>query len=182
MADEVDAQQLDLRRQERNAIELSRLSPNQRMDGDGNPANLFELLKGDPNAQGYELKKVYSLKLVHGLMGYFPAAISAHKRIVLCLDRLLLIEVWKGLSPRASEMDSSIYYVNTQKWIGYASSGSPLEQELTKPEKILTRSEYVDLQAKNPRAIAWASGLIGGPDIDPADFPSYVDKMANECR
>ncbi len=115
-------------------------------------------------------------------MAFFPAVIDAEKRVILCLDHRLLVEVWKTLEPRASRMDSQICYVNEQKGIAYVCAKGQYEQEETKPEKILTRTEYESIRDKTPPVIAWASGLIGGQYIEPDAFPGYVDKMAADCK
>lgn len=169
---------------EQNAVALkqSRTSPEQRLDEEGNPANLFELLKKDPSEQGYRLEKVFYLQLVHGLMAFFPAVIDAEKRVIMCLDQSLLVEVWKTLAPRASKMVSVVCYVNEQKGITYVDYDGQYEKEGSKPEKILTRKEYEEILKKNPDAIDWAPGLIGGQYFEPAQFPAYVDKMVASLR
>ena len=175
-------EQTDKRKQEAVALEQSRTNSEQRLDVEGNPANLFELLKKDPKEQGYRLEKVFFLQLAHGLMAFLPAVIDAEKRVILCLDQKLLVEVWKTLSPRASKMGSHVCYVNEQKGIAYSNAEEQFEQERSKPEKILTRNEYEGIRVKTPDAIAWAPGLIGGQYFDSADFPAYVDKMVASCQ
>lgn len=174
-------EQTDKRKQEEDAIEQSRTNSEQRLDGEGNPANLFELLKKDPKEQGYRLEKVFYLQLTHGLMAFFPAVIDAEKRVIACLDRNLLVEVWKTLEPRASKMDSQICYVNEQKGIAYPNVDEQYEQERLKPEKIFTRNEYEGIQKKIPGAITWAPGLIGGQCFEAVHFSAYVDRMAATC-
>jgi hypothetical protein len=78
---------------EQEALEQSKTSPEQRLNEEGNPANLFELLKKDPKEQGYRLEKVFYVQLDHGLMGFFPAVIDSQKRVVVCLDRDLLVNI-----------------------------------------------------------------------------------------
>jgi hypothetical protein len=175
-------EQNDKRKQEAVALEQSRTNSEQRLDGEGNPTNLFELLKKDPKEQGYRLEKVFFLQLAHGLMAFLPAVIDAEKRVIICLDQSLLVEVWKTLKPRASEMGSQVCYVNEQKGIAYSNADAQYEQETSKPEKILTRTEYEGIREKTPNAIGWAPGLIGGQYFKPAEFPTYVDKMVAQCR
>jgi hypothetical protein len=173
-------EQTEKRNREENARKQSRATSEQRLDENGNPANLFELLKKDPREQGYYLQKVFFLKLEHGLMAFFPAVIDQEKRVIVCLDKSLLVDVWKSLEPRASKMDSLMCFVNEQKGISYSYDDHQYEQERIKPEKILTRKEYEVIRVKTPDAIAWAPGLIGENYLDPELFPMYVDRiMAN---
>jgi hypothetical protein len=167
---------------EQEALEQSKTSPEQRLNEEGNPANLFELLKKDPKEQGYRLEKVFYVQLDHGLMGFFPAVIDSQKRVVVCLDRDLLVNIWKTLDARESKMSSQSFYVNEQKGIAYADVSYQFEKERSKPEKILTRNEYATILEKEPDAIAWAPGLFGGKDIDRDDFPVYVDKKVVCCQ
>jgi hypothetical protein len=179
---EVYKEQINRKEREEIALQQSRTTPEQRLDKEGNPANLFELLKKDPKEQGFRLEKVFFLQLTHGLMAFLPAVIDAEKRVIICLDQGLLVEVWKTLKPRASKMGSQICYVNEQKGVAYSNADKQFEQEESKPEKILTRSEYEEIREKTPDAIAWAPGLIGGQYFEPAHFPAYVDKMAASCQ
>ncbi len=174
-------EQTDKRKQEEVAVEQSRKSLEQRFNGEGIPSNLFELFKKDPKEQGYRLDKVFFLQLTHGLMAFYPAVIDAEKRVIACLDRSLLIEVWKTLEPRDSKMGSMICYVNMQKGVAYPNADEQYGQERSKPEKILTRNEYEEIRKKTPHAITWAPGLIGGQYFEPALFQAYVDRMATRC-
>jgi hypothetical protein len=182
VTEEVYKEQADRIEREATALEQSRTDPRQRLDGEGNPANLFELLKKDPKKQGYRLEKVFFLELTHGLMGLFPAVIHAKRRVVMCLDRSLLVEVWKTLKPRDSKISSYICYINEQKGIAYSDVDGSLEQEDSMPIKILTRNEYEVIRREAPNAIAWAPGLLGGRYLEPAHFSDYVDKMAASCK
>lgn len=173
---EVFDAQVELERLERVAVEQSRSSPDQRLNSDGNPVNLFELLKQDPKGQGYLLERVFSLQLTHSLMGFFPAVIYSQRRVIICIDRNLLVEIWKTLEPRKSQLDSLTYYVNREKGIAYVDVDRPSEREESKPEKVLTRDEYEKIKKEDPDSIMWAPGLIGGVYFSPEQFVQYVDR------
>ena len=173
---EVYEKQIQKRKQDEIALKQSRTSPVQRLDGEGNPANLFELLKQDSKGQGYLLEKVFSLQLTHSLMGFFPAMIYSHRRVIICLDLNLLVEIWKTLEPRKSQLDSLTYYVNREKGIAYVDVDRPSEREESKPEKVLTRDEYEKIKKEDPDSIMWAPGLIGGVYFSPEQFVQYVDR------
>lgn len=170
--------QIESRQREETATEQSRNSANQRLDNEGNPANLFELLKKDPKDQGYRLEKVFFLQLEHSLWAFLPAVIHSKKRIIMCLDQALLVEIWKTLEPRRSRMNSHMCWVNEQRGIAYANVVDQDEQERTRPEKLLTRDEYEKIPKEGPESIKWAPGLIGGKYIDDRDqFSRYIDQQ-----
>ena len=177
---EVLRSQVERRKRESRAVEQSRNSSDQRLEDDGNPVNLFELLKNDPQEQGYRLEKVFFLQLEHGLMAVLPAVIHSKKRVIMCLDRKLLVEIWKTLEPRQSRMDSLTCWVNEPKKMAYVDATGQFERERSKPEKLLTRDEYEKIPKEGPDSIAWAPGLIGGQYFDRDQFTQFVDEFVDK--
>lgn len=175
---EVYEAQVADRNREQEETEKSRTSSVQRLDADGNPINLFELLKRNPEDQGYKLEVVHFLELDHGLAGFFPAVIDTQKRVVLCSDRGLLIEVWRTLIPRYSSLRSRVCYVNREKGIAFGYAEDVSERERSRQEKILTRREYTELSEVSPAAITWAPGLIQGGHITAEGFSRHIDQVA----
>lgn len=174
--------QLEQKKQDRIAVEQSRNCPDQRMDSDGNPTNLFELLKRNPGDQDYHLEKVYGLQLETRLMGYFPAVIHSERRVVICRDKGLLVEIWRTLEPRPSRMDTLTSWVNTKKSIAYVDLDDISEQERSVPMKILTRTEYGTILTSGQRSISWAPGLFGGKHYTPEEFMKFIDGQVEHIR
>jgi len=173
--------QFECREQERVAVKQSRNSSDQRLDNEGNPVNLFELLKKDTKEQGYHLEKVFFLQLDHGLMAFLPAVIHSKRRIIMCLDKDLLVQIWKTLEPRQSRMESQTCWVNEQKKMAYVDAIDQTGREESKPQKLLTRDEYEKIQEQGSESITWAPGLIGGKYFDQDQFAQFVDKQAAAC-
>lgn len=161
---------------EREATEASRTSPVQRLDENGCPLNLFELLKGDESS--YVTKPGYFAQLEHGLMGFFPAIFADDpKRIVVTLDRELLCDVVKTLTPRRFRISENLFYVIEDQGVAYANID---DKERSVPDRFLTREEFTDLTAKNEKPFEWAPGLIGN-DMSPEEFADSLRAVAVKC-
>lgn len=178
---EILRRQLKCQEQERTDVEQSRSSSDQRLDNEGNPANLFELLKKDTEEQGYHLEKVFFLQLEHSLCAFLPAVIHSKRRVIMCLDKALLVQIWKTLEPRQSRMESQTCWVNEQKKIAYTDAIDQTEREESKPQKLLTKDEYEKIPKQGSESITWAPGLIGGKYFDQDQFVQFVDKQATRC-
>lgn len=182
VTEEVFKEQVRQMEQDRIAVEQSRSCPDQRMDREGDPTNLFELLKRDTGEQGYHLEKVYSLRLETRLMAYLPAVIDSEKRVVICRDKNLLVEIWRTLEPRQSQMDTLTSWVNTQKGIAYVDLDDKSEQERSKPMKLLTREEYGTIPRSGQGSISWAPGLLGGKYFSRDEFMKFIDDQVGHLR
>lgn len=148
---------------EKEAQIASRKSSVQRMNMTlGVPCNLFELLKGDWQKDGYQLMKVYCLHLKHGMIGFFPAIFCSDKqRMVFTMGLPILQKVWVTLEPREAVIATLTAYVNLGLGIGYIDPPDVMDREEKKPFKILTEVEFNDLTGKEEAPFAWAFGLIG---------------------
>ena len=113
--------------------------------------------------KGFELRVGYSLELSHGLAGYYPAIFTGTKRIVLVFDKGLLETVWKMLSPRRSEINENLYYVNYSEGIAFPITTRQRLEELLSgtPVKVLTQGEFEQITADGAVPFSWAPGLIG---------------------
>lgn len=137
------------------------------------PPNLFEALKG--GLEGFRIETGYSLELVHGLWGYFPAIYAGTRWIVVTFDQALIEDVWKGLSPRKSKMNATKFHVSDELGICYPILGdSEYDQEQSKPIRFLTRQRFQELTAGGDPAFEWAPGLIG-PDMTLEEFRKTVE-------
>jgi len=173
--------QREVRCKEKEETALSRTSSVRRIHPEtGLPLNLFELLKGDWKSEGYSLERCHYLCLKHGLMGFFPAIVKSEDRMIISTDQILLLELWKLLSPRRSEMDSIIAYVNEGKGIIYEEAKEQERQERIKPIKMLTRSEFTSLLDKEQEPFGWAPGLIGA-DMNVEEFRETVEAAGRKC-
>ncbi len=175
---EIFTKQLDGQRQQQEDMERSRTSPDQRLDENGNPVNLFELLKQDHKGQGYQLETVYFLELEHNLMAFLPAVIHAEKRIIFCLDRGLIIDVWRTLMPRPSKLKSCVFYFHPEKRIGFENVDDNAARERSLQQRMFTREEYNELLRSDPAAISWAPGLFGLRQMTAEEFSQYIDRVA----
>lgn len=172
------------RRQEKKEEEVritSRTSPIQRIDEKlGVPKTLFELLKGNWQAEGYEIKKVYFLELEHGLMGFFPAIFSSdYDRIIFTSDLCLLERVWQIIEPRRVHVREEIAYVNTEIGIMYLDTSYPEDRENQEPQKLLIVSEFEDIVKKEQEPFRWAPGLIGKVSFEKECFLQDIVKKAS---
>ena len=124
-----------------------------------------------PNQEGFELAVGYSLELSHRLMGYFPAIFTGTKRTVLVFDRELLEAVWKLLSPRHSEINQGLFYVNHSEGIAFPLSVQRLLEDLLSmtPVEVLTWSEFDQVTANGATPFSWAAGLVGN-DMTAEEF------------
>ncbi len=150
--------------EERAALVASRTSPVRRMDDDlGVPATLFELLKGEWQEEGYELRSVYFLVLKHSCMGHFPAIFSSDEsRIVFTSDLQLLEHVWHMLDPRDATLRGELAYVNKELGILYLDAREPRHRENRRPEKLLTKEQFETIAAAEEEPFRWDHGLLGG--------------------
>ena len=169
-------------KEEKEARVASRDSSVQRMNEElGVPATLFELLKGDWRAEGYELKKVYFLHLKHGLMGFFPAIFSSDEsRIIFTTDLNLLEKVWQTLKFKRASLEENLAYVNEKHGIVYLEASYPEERERREPEKLLTIEEFENLEKENEmeKVFRWAFGLMGSGLISQDSFQKDLVKQA----
>lgn len=151
----------------------SRSSPEQRLDKQGRPKNLLELLKGPETA--YEIKQGYWLQLEHGLMGFFPAIFADdRKRLVITLDKELIVKVWRMLSPRRSKIGENLFYVVKDLGVAYANID---DKEMSEPDRYLTQEEFDQLTAdESARPFAWAPGLLGA-DMSEEDFIRSIEHV-----
>mgnify|MGYP000477648940 CR=1 FL=1 len=158
MANEICQARLD----EEEATKASRSSLVQRFDKlIGCPVNLFELLKGDSSE--YEIKQGFYLELKHDLMGFFPAIFADElKRIVVTLDKGLILKVLETLSPRRYSLRESLFYVVEKFDVAYPHLGeSGYNRESSVPQRYLTEEEFNLLTAEEGKPFRWAPGLIG---------------------
>jgi hypothetical protein len=133
------------------------------------PKNLEEMLR-DPSK--YRLLQCYSLSLKHGLMGFFPAIVRKTKEMVLATERQVILDVWKRLSPRESELNQQVFYVNRKLGVAFEYPSKEWGRERIKPIKILSRAEFEKLKT-DPDAFMWAPGLIGN-DMSPREFAESI--------
>lgn len=135
----------------------------------GTPENLKELI--DAGSDGWKIRWGYSLQLKHGLMGYFPALYAGTDQVVASLDKAVIEEVWRSLSPRSSKLDVSLFYVNEQTGVGYAIEG--VEDYFLRrsvPFRFLTRERLDEMKkAQGEKLFRWAPGLIGN-DMTKEEF------------
>jgi hypothetical protein len=132
------------------------------------PESVFELIHG--NQEGYELRYGYSLELVHGLMGYFPAIYRDTREEVVSFDKDLMAEIWKSLSRRRSKLRESLFMVNFQEGVCFPIIS--LETYFLKESKVmrfLTKDKLSEILASNPDAFQWAPGLVGN-DMSAEEF------------
>lgn len=137
------------------------------------PANLKDLL--DSKVPGYELKPAYFLILDHGCMGAFPALINGTDRVILTTDADLIHDVWKTMTPRKSKIGTIDYYSNEEFSLGFPVLGSSdYDNERSKPQHILTRSEFESLTCDGRAAFHWAPGLVGN-DMNQEEFHQTLE-------
>lgn len=147
------------------------------------PENLKALIESNP--EGYKLRFIFSLQLKHGLMGYFPAIVAGSRRVVLTLDKEALMKVWKSLSPRSSEMVTSLAYVNEETMTAYPILGTnKYDLEESKPQFLFSKEELeLRLRCKNDMGgepyFKWAPGLIGD-EMSRAEFIETLEAAAKE--
>jgi hypothetical protein len=178
---EIADDDLRKRRAEREARIASRTSPKRRMNETlGVPLTLFELLKGDWRAEGYEIRKVYFLELEHGLMGFFPAILTSDaERIIFTIDILLLEKVWKILPPKKAKLQERLGYVNEQLGVVYLDAPTP-EREDREPSRLLTDKEFSALLDSAEKPFKWASGLLGADHLKEDTFLQYLSSQASQ--
>ena len=168
-------------KEEREALIASRTSPVRRMNEEGVPANLFELLKGDWREDGYELRKVYFLELEHGLMGFFPAILSSDDKRIVFTDNLRLLEkVWQTLEPRKAKLREKTAYISESAGILFIDTESPKEREESVPRKLLTETEFHNLVSSEEEPFRWARGLSGGRISRQEDFLQHLATQASD--
>lgn len=156
----------------------SRTNPERRMNQElGVPLTLFELLKKDWRAEGYQIKKVYYLELKHGLMGFFPAIFCADKEIVFTTDLSILEKVWKSLPPKYATLREHVAYVDEIRGIAYLDA-QPAERETQEPFKLLTNDWLNTLVDTEDKPFKWAFGLIGAQDIREDTFFENLSAQA----
>lgn len=164
----------DRRRAEGEAAIASRNSPVQMMNDElGVSLNLTELLKGDTGA--WPIVEFYYLELEHGLMAFFPATVGNTKRIVITVDKGLIVKVWETLPRRESKVGTSHGYYNKERSILYPILGhSDYDKETSRPQKVLTESEFDQMSMGGVNSFRWASGLFGGRDVSEEEFSRKV--------
>ena len=174
-------EQRRIRKKEKDACIASRTSPDRRMNDElGVPLNLFELLKGDWRADGFELRTIYYLVLDHHLMGQIPAILSSdEERIIFTVDLQLLERVWHSIDQRPAKLRSVTAYVNVDLGIAYLESERSKEREGRRAERLLTSAEYKALVGEaTGHPFVWARGLIGGRTLGYDDFHRALAKQA----
>lgn len=126
------------------------------------------LEKGDHT--GFRLAVGYCVALKHGLMGFFPAIESESCEMVTTIDLELLKRVWKTLTPRRSELQTQLLYVNPNTGVAFSILGSD-EYNLEKSEQyqILTQARFDELVRGKKPAFKWAPGLVGD-DMSRTEF------------
>ncbi|MFH1142152.1 MAG: hypothetical protein V1695_00400 [Candidatus Uhrbacteria bacterium] len=152
-------------KEEREAKAASRTSPDQRLDEEtGLPLNLFELLKGDWEAEGFVLAHVYYLKLDDSPWGTRPAIFeSDHQRIVFVTDLHLLFKVLHFLKPKPFNVMQVTAYVCKAKAVAYLEQvDAGISHEDSRPEPLLTQEEYDQLAASDECGwFRWPLGVFG---------------------
>lgn len=146
----------------------------------GLPNNLLELINSE--SPGWKIRWGYSLQLEHGLMGYFPALFSGTKHVVISLDKSVIEEVWKSLSPRRSKLDTDLYYVNESLGVGFHIGGT--QDYLLKravPFRFLTRERLAELFETTAKPFQWAPGLIG-EDMTREEFAETLQAALADSR
>lgn len=165
----------------------SRSSPEPRIDEAlGIPVNLFELLKTDWAAAGFERRMFYFLELKHGLMGFFPAVFDREMdgeepRIVVTTDLRVLESVWHLLEPRKAKLVEARAYVHPELGYAYGDVESPHEQEYRTPMKLLTRAEFdaMDKSGEEP-PFRWSYGLLS-MSANPSR-ESFLEDLVGQAR
>lgn len=155
---------------EEEAKVVSRTSPEQRLDEDSKPKNLFELLKGDESA--YEIKRGYFLERKTASMGFFPAVFAEDRqRLVITLDRTLIEKVWRLLPPNKSAVSESNFFVLKGGGVAYADIP---EKERSVPDRYLTEEEFAELTAEvGAEPFDWGGFVIGG-DVSAQEFDHII--------
>ena len=146
------------------------------------PENLKALIES--NREGYKLRFIFSLQLKHGLMGYFPAIVASSRRVLLTLNKEALVAVWKSLSPRRSEMLTSLAYVNEELMLAYPVLGaSNFDLKDSEPQLLFSKEE-LELRLMTAKKggepyFKWAPGLISN-DMSRAEFIETLEASAKE--
>ena len=143
------------------------------------PKTYRELMAG-PH-EDWVSEVVYFLELEHGLMGQFPALIKGdgnprNWRMVITLDRGLLVKVQALLSPRRCKVTQINFSVNHSMKIGYevSESGSGTSHRL------FDQCEFDALIAADPKPFLWAPGRIG-EDMTMEEFRETLQFAAVEA-
>lgn len=145
------------------------------------PKNITEVIQG--NLEGYKLKYAYSLKLTHGLMGYFPAisAFGEERKIIFTDDLSLLTDIWKILPPRPSAIERRLYYSNEEAGLNFEICFEYYSTDLKKIESdsFLNRESFIKLLQTDGHKFTWASGLLG-PDWSHEQMLREIDSAIKE--
>jgi hypothetical protein len=140
------------------------------------PANLQELL--GPTWEGrFNLKLCHFLQLKHNCMGDFPAILKGTKIPLITPDKEAVIQVWKSLPPRDSQIISEAWMVNEDVEVAYEFSSVKLEQKRILPHKLFTRKAIEALFENDPQPFKWAPGLLGA-DISQERFKALILAVA----
>ena len=131
------------------------------------------------NLNNWQLSYCYSLKLVHGLMGHFPAIDVESNDTVFTFDKKVISDVWKSLSPRESRLCKSLALVNVDSSVAIGinileaiQSNRYFHDDYKDPElmySVKSKKDYDLLCQKHEQPFKWAPGLISN-DMKPEEF------------
>ncbi len=105
------------------------------------------------------IQQGYFLEIAHRLMGTFPAIYSDSKKIILCLEKGILEDVYFHLDPRVYKVSEILLLVDQEKGVGFSlRAGQQGDDAEALP--ILTRASYEVLVRENEKPFRWAPGII----------------------
>ncbi|MFH1667719.1 MAG: hypothetical protein ABH884_01685 [Candidatus Komeilibacteria bacterium] len=144
----------------------------------GKPLKLGDIQNKD--LAGWQHTTGHFAQLAHGLMGAFPVVINETDEMVICTDKVVLLDVLEKLRIREFNFGELPMLVSPDKKFGFIMARDNVKD--TEATHILTREEFETRVVNEEEPFHWPYGLISlKPEPTKEEFEKIIAKERAKC-